>query len=175
MRFPHRDKNSLLSEPMFLIYKITHRKSGKAYIGMTSRGIIRRLDEHRRAAKRGEESPFYRALRKHGERAFDVIILAICADANELLQTEISLIQKHETYVHNGGYNIAVEDFSKPGWKHSDETRAKMKLAAKKRMASPAARAMISRRFKGMKRPSWTEERKQKLRNTRAKNRALKS
>jgi group I intron endonuclease len=173
MRFPRQSKKSLFSEPMLLIYKITHCKSGKAYIGMTSRGIVRRLKEHRCASERGDESPFYRALRKYGEKAFHVTILAICANEDDLLPIEISLIKKHRTYVHDGGYNIPVETFSKPGWKHSDETRAKMRIAAAKRMANPEARARISKTLTGISRPPWTDERKQARINLIAKKRAI--
>jgi len=139
----------LFREPIFLIYKITHRRSGRAYIGMTSRGLARRLREHRRAAERGVESPFYRAIRKYGWRAFKVTILAIATDSTGLLELEGRLIRSHRTLTSDGGFNIHIDTCSVVGRKATAETRERMRLAAIRRMAEPGARERISKSMKG--------------------------
>lgn len=74
-----------------LVYRITHRESGKFYIGITARTVSVRWREHKRG--RGQ-SVLAKAVRKYGPAAFDVQTLAYAADADEARELERYLIAR---------------------------------------------------------------------------------
>jgi group I intron endonuclease len=117
---------------MGLIYKATSKTSGKSYIGLTSRTLEERKQEHYYQAK-GEHKTyaFYNAISKYGFDDFEWTIIFETDDFNELQRYECYFIGKHNTF--ENGYNSTVggEGFlgvTKPkgeqNWKSkiSDET-----------------------------------------------------
>jgi len=87
-----------------IIYKITHRESGKAYIGQTVRGLNTRWNEHREDAQKGSYLYFHRALYNYGPASFDAEVLAEY-DAKWLDYLEKTYILIYNTFG-EGGYNL---------------------------------------------------------------------
>ena len=52
------------------IYKITNIKTGKVYIGKTTRSLNDRLQGHINSADKGDNFKLSRAIRKYGEENF---------------------------------------------------------------------------------------------------------
>lgn len=87
---------------MIGIYKITNKINGKVYIGQ-SVDITTRWKQEINAAKRGEQYPLCRALRKYGIENFEFSILEECA--REMLdELECFYIKKFDSV--KNGYNL---------------------------------------------------------------------
>jgi hypothetical protein len=69
---------------MFLIYRAVNDINGHRYVGVTSRTLPTRRDEHHHDARyhRQSRSSFHRALRKYGESAFTWSVL-LCAETRQ--------------------------------------------------------------------------------------------
>ena len=80
------------------IYKITNTKNDKPYIGITTRPLKKRWDEHKIA-----ETYVGRAIRKYGEENFSFEELDKAASLNELVELEKSYIKLFNAF--NKGYN----------------------------------------------------------------------
>jgi len=139
------------------IYAITHRESGRAYIG-SAVNLNRRWAVHRCRLNKGSHHcpPLQAAWSKYGEAAFDFAVLQHC-DHSELLNAEQALIDKLAPY-----FNVMRIVSIPPmfGRNHSVRAIAKMSASAKSRKRpSPSAetRAKISAKNKG--RPLTAEHR----------------
>lgn len=90
------------------IYKLTHKESGKIYIGQ-SKHLKRRLNEHRRCEKsddkKGSQSVIRRAIKKYSFDAFDFEILLYCEEGEYMDMMETKLIQFYDCLVPKG-YNV---------------------------------------------------------------------
>ena len=90
------------------IYKLTHKESGKIYIGQ-SKHLKRRLNEHRRCEKsddkKGSQSVIKRAIKKYSFDAFDFEILLYCEEGEYMDLMETKLIQFYDCLVPKG-YNV---------------------------------------------------------------------
>jgi group I intron endonuclease len=84
------------------IYKITHKESGKSYVGL-SVNIENRWKQHRSFAKTGGRSAIYSALKKYGIDAFEFSIIEECDQAS-LEDREKHWIAFYGTSV--DGYNL---------------------------------------------------------------------
>lgn len=151
----------------FEVYRITHRESGKAYIGCSKRGAAFRWRAHVYAANDIKRSfILHRAIAKYGVDSFDVETVAVAKSAEEMLALERQWISKCNT-ISPGGYNLTsggdgMRDPSSEtleklrhnslgnkhflGRKHSKETKVRMSVSA---VRSPEHRAAISRAQKG--------------------------
>ena len=95
------------------IYKITHRDSGKAYVGLTKFRFRRRMNGHRNKAMRPEAKrvkdkgcvKLHNAIRKHGWDAFDAKVLYAMVPNHLLASMEITAIAQHGTLT-PAGYNL---------------------------------------------------------------------
>lgn len=91
----------------YTIYSITHRASGKMYIGFTE-DVESRWIAHKRTAEHSSESrPIHNALQKHGADAFDFKVLEQTADKQEALRLETYYIRRFNTFAPNG-YNLTT-------------------------------------------------------------------
>lgn len=122
------------------LYCVSHRTSGKLYVGITTQSVDKRWKAHCYNASRGVDTKFYAALRKYGPAAFDVVQLfayPCLADAAAAEIECIAQLQLIET-----GYNAALGGHTgQPrGHKRSEKARAALKLGAAKRAADPAWR-----------------------------------
>lgn len=150
----------MADEPLIIVYQAVNKTNGNRYIGMTSRGLRYRKNTHKQQAKGGSDMVFSRAVRKYGFSSFEFTILEVCADVETALRRERELIAEHKPE-----YNVAVGGLRGPqGWKHSEESIAKMKAArakqepywrGKKRSAESIAKRTATRSL-NPPRPPWT-------------------
>lgn len=110
------------------IYLITHRGSGKAYVGQ-SRNIEKRWNDHRLGSSCPKLSA---ALNKYGVEAFSFVVLEICAP-EELNERETHHIKEQGT-LYPLGYNLT---WGGEGVMPSDETREVLSAARKLVWADP--------------------------------------
>lgn len=82
-----------------VIYCITNKINGKKYVGLTTRGIEQRFDEHCKA-----DSYVGKAIRKYGEGNFSISVLDTAESREELTRKEIDWISKLGAF--GDGYNL---------------------------------------------------------------------
>ncbi len=82
------------------VYRLTHVKSGRAYIGKTVKTLEERVRRHTYS-----DSHIGRALRRHGRDAFQVEVLLV-GDEEHCFEMERALIEAQGTLA-PGGYNVA--------------------------------------------------------------------
>lgn len=142
-----------------IIYKYTHRVSGKAYIGYTVNPEERK-EKHLWCARTPHNvsynSHFHNALRKYGEDAFEYTVLCICP-LWYLPRLEVLTIAAFDTY--KNGYNMTEGGdgcgSANKGRKHTKEAKANMSAAHKGKKLTEEHRANMSAAQKGKK---FTEE-----------------
>lgn len=123
---------------MMVVYKLTNKTNGKAYIGQTRVSLETRLRQHMRS--NSYCLALARALKKHGLASFQVEVLRECLSLEELNEYEALLMKKHKTLAPNG-YNLMI-----PGSVRilSEETRKKLSNAGKGRVFDEPTRRKIS-------------------------------
>lgn len=133
------------SPTMAGVYKITHRDSGRCYVGSSS-DVCSRWAEHRQL-----RSPqcriIHAALKKYGPEAFDFSILET-VDASglsssqlrkQLLELETFWLQKVNPFPPHG-YNICFAAGSRLGIRHTEETKRNLSLILSGKRQSEEAR-----------------------------------
>lgn len=128
------------------IYKITHKESGKSYIGL-SVNIENRWKQHRSFAKTGGRSAIYCALAKYGIDAFDFTVIEQC-DRNLLEDRERFWIAFYKTAVE--GYNLTEGGETNKNF--TEEVREKMSKAQKGKKQSPELIEKRISKIRGLKR-----------------------
>jgi group I intron endonuclease len=137
-----------------LVYCIKNIINNKEYIGLTTRTLKERWKQHIRESNRegGWEwnTPLGNAIKKYGKDSFEVFVLEECSSETEMKQKEIWLIRERKSLASETGYNLTLGGDGRLGYKLSEETkrkigegnfgkimsddaRAKMSIAAKKR------------------------------------------
>lgn len=139
------------------VYLITNQLNNKKYIGITTREINERYNEHIYTALSNPKCAFHRAIKKYGVEHFKIELLEELKNVTEiqLLNRESYYINKFNTLIDNkSGYNLIVKSNNKLlfsnelkekikenlkgkknpfyGKKHSAETIKKIKLTFKK-------------------------------------------
>lgn len=84
-----------------VVYCIENMLNHKKYIGITTRKVSKRFEEHCQA-----DSVIGRAIRKYGKDNFTVKIISEANDREELLTLEVLLIKKYGTFA--SGYNQTI-------------------------------------------------------------------
>lgn len=74
------------------VYFAILARTGEFYVGITKNAIKRRIAGHFHAAKRGEQTAFARAIRKHGREAFTFYVVASGLSLAEAVAEEIRWI-----------------------------------------------------------------------------------
>lgn len=98
----------------------------EGYVGVSSRGLPKRLNDHRKAAEKGSKLPVHRAIRKYGENlGYQILIEAdpeFCLLVENMLRPVPNMPKT---------WNVAQGGVPSPttGTKLSLETRAKISLA----------------------------------------------
>ncbi len=123
-----------MSDPIS-IYAITNAVNGKQYIGQTSSSISHRFKQH--AGSNDHCRALSSAIRKYGVESFSIKALCVCPDRGYANEVEKRCIAAYGTLA-PGGYNLHTGGVESQG--HSDETRAILSEAAKKRGMSDACR-----------------------------------
>jgi group I intron endonuclease len=110
------------------IYSITHRDSGKRYVG-SAKNVAARWRLHRHQLRRGTHhcAHLQRAFDKYGEDVFDWTILEEIPDPAALLGREQYYIDLFGAADGVHGYNSRPVAKSNLGWRPSDETRERMR------------------------------------------------
>lgn len=134
-----------------LAYRITNTVSGKFYIGITSRGLRGRFNNHWAEACNGSKTILHRAMRKYGKGAFEIEPVAIADSWDELLMLERGLIYEFRATDRKVGYNLTAGGDGTRGYCHSVEGRAQMSAARRGRRLSPEWRAKIGDAHRGTK------------------------
>lgn len=121
---------------MGIIYKITHKESGKSYIGRHHKDDpIPRFRAHART-----KSYIGNYIRKYGLDAFEVTVIDYSSSDETLSKLEQNWIEQLST-LHPDGLNLTVGGQGKAGYKQSEQTRLACSLAQKgnknKRILSP--------------------------------------
>lgn len=170
----------------FQAYLVTHKVSGKSYVGITARGFKRRWPEHLYAARKRQESCLLsRAIAKYGVESFDMQVVCESKSWIDLCAVETALIKQFSTR-HPDGYNLSDGGEGPHGCKRSadsversaakhrgcpchENTRAAAQATHLGKNKSTEHRARISAAKRGVPRG---EETKEKLRAYWAKRRA---
>lgn len=104
-----------------LIYEAYNRNNGKVYIGLTTKALKQRKSAHIRSAKSGSSMYFHKAIRKHGEDAFEWSEIMFTNSLEELWRLEKLCISMHEDWQ---TYNTSLGgEHSAFGMKHTEETK----------------------------------------------------
>lgn|SRR3990167_8432538 len=89
---------------MYSVYEITNSINGKKYVGITSRTIEERFQEHISRAKSGtRENRLYVAMRKYGCENFSVNLLIQINNEDDVRELETAFIKRCDSY--ENGYN----------------------------------------------------------------------
>ena len=129
-----------------IIYLIRNSISHNCYVGLTTKSVDERWQQHISDARRGNERPLYCAIRKYGVLVFDVSVLEInptegLCEAEKKWIEEIGSFKKgyNLTAGGNGFIGSAPEEMrrkiseSLTGHSTSDETKQKISNALKGR------------------------------------------
>ncbi|MDE1907283.1 MAG: GIY-YIG nuclease family protein [Rhodospirillales bacterium] len=169
-----------MSAKIVAIYKIFNKISQKCYVGST-RNLMRRITKHKNELKYGRHHAYklQQSWDKHGESAFEFIVLEYIKDAQisqeDLFVREQFWIDFLDSY--NKGYNVspladslyaskACEEIKekhkkgREGYKHSEETKQKIGAAHKGRKKSSEQIEKMREANLGKK---HSEETKQKI------------
>ena len=110
---------------MYSVYKHTC-PNGKVYIGITSKSPKERWGHRYK-----NNIHFTRAINKYGWENIKHEILYTGMTKEEAEQKEIELIAMHKSNQQEYGYNIAKGGHSNSGYRHSDETKMKIRNSLK--------------------------------------------
>lgn len=134
------------------IYMIKCLSSGKFYVG-SAKNIEGRWKQHKRQLRKSTHKNRYlqNAWAKHGEGAFSFEVVQHVDDINNLIAAEQVILDRMRPYDRTIGFNICEVANSSLGVKRSLETRAKVSLATKGRVASPETRQLMSASRTGKK------------------------
>jgi group I intron endonuclease len=125
----------------FLVYKITNKINGRAYIGVTThKSVSCRWSQHKHCAANRPKGILHRAIAKYGPAAFSVETIAEAYSLKELDVLERSLIAAHGTLASAGGYNLAIGGRINVGMRPTPEQLAAMSERAKRQWGRPGYR-----------------------------------
>lgn len=131
----------------FDAYLVTCVISDKQYIGITTKGVKHRWQEHLDVSGRGASGLLHKAIRKYGREAFLVCHIASSEDRKSLGQLECQLILQYGTLVPSG-YNLTLGGEGMSGFQHSFETRKNMSLNRRGRKLSSEQKRLMSKNAK---------------------------
>ena len=114
-----------------IVYKITNIINDKNYIGITSRNLTSRWNEHVYDSNSNKTNMnIHKAIRKYGKDNFVIEQLYIGSNTEEINNKEIEYIKEYNSLDRNYGYNIS------PGGNNKHictlESKAKMSLSRQK-------------------------------------------
>ena len=110
------------------IYKITNIKTGKVYIGKTTRSLNDRLQGHINSADRGDNFKLSRAIRKYGKENFIIEPIDVAYNRDELNEKEVYYIKKYNSL--EDGYNMTTG--GEGGNTYIDKSDEEMKAISEK-------------------------------------------
>ena len=137
-------------EPYGRIYKIVNAQNDKVYIGLTTRPLSKRFNEHKTDKRKTRITGISRAMRKYGYEHFSIVEISTAENKKELMQMEKDYILEYNSLAPNG-YNFTTggEDYGflpetitkisrkQKGRKFSDEHLKNLRAAIKTRKHNP--------------------------------------
>ena len=150
-----------------IIYLLQNQQNGKGYVGQTTCGLHKRLNEHRNTASRHKGTYLHKAIAKYGWDAFNVLILEENVDSTELDIREIYWISKLHTKA-PVGYNLTDGGCSTRGCIVSEETRQKISTAKHGKKHLPHSLATRLKMSQSQKGRIVSKETKDKMRQNHA-------
>jgi group I intron endonuclease len=135
-----------------LAYLLTSKTTGRSYVGITSKKLNLRVNQHRADFKRGKKTPLYNAMRKYGFDDFALSVIYEAADWRELCAFEKGAIAERGTF-YPGGYNLTCGGEGALGVPMKPHVKAALRaaLTGKPKIISAETRARISAAHKGRK------------------------
>ena len=138
-----------------IIYKAQNKINSMIYIGQTINSLKQRINTHFRR----DETYFDKALRKYGLNSFDISIIDDSSILEELKEKEKYWIRFYNCISPNG-YNLTQGGEGLAGYKHTEETREKLRESRKNQVFTDEHRKRMSEVRKGK---SLSEEAKRKV------------
>jgi group I intron endonuclease len=137
---------------------VTHKDSGKLYIGWTN-DFVKRQRQHLKKARLGSSCYFHRALAKHGFKAFKWEIIQYFDTPEEAKQAEIFWISYLNTnHCRNGyGYNSTDGGDGALGARHTAEHRLHLSQHSIAKRPEVRAKMKATRLAMGENHPSKRE------------------
>ncbi len=150
-------------EQIWLIYKATG-KCGKGYVGITTMTMKQRQRSHKGAARHGDKSPFWDAMRKYGYDHFTWEVLTECYSSKEAIMCERAMIAVHDTFYTRNGWNRNTGGGGNIHGHMSEETRKRVSDGVKERnRKNPEYKNLGSIAYTAMGRPVSPEGHQRKL------------
>jgi group I intron endonuclease len=149
-----------------VIYKITNLINGKLYIGQTTTTIEKRFKQHiyKYSTNSKYKTIINQAIKKYGKENFQIEIIDVGADINELNLkekkwiVELNTIMPHGYNMTTGGDRYVMSEETKEklrksstGKKVSDETRKKQSKSHMGHVVKEETKEKIRRFYKGKK------------------------
>lgn len=142
------------------VYAITHKESGKQYIGSTGIGFAKRWGSHRHYLRRGKHPnpKLQHAWTKYGEEAFEFTVLEVITDEKTLIPRE-----QHWLDTAKPEYNLCLVAGSTRGRKQSAEHKRKIQEARKGFKHTEESKRRISEAQRGKAGHMQTDETRKKI------------
>jgi group I intron endonuclease len=146
---------------MGCIYRIINKLNGDSYIGQYHKDNPKgRFASHKRLARDETTTQYlYRAIRRHGIENFEFTLICVCSK-EELNDLEIKYIAEFKTFGEKG-YNMTSGGQGLRDFKHSEETKEKLRKLSTGKFPNEEVRKRIS---EGLKGHSVSEETREKHR-----------
>lgn len=134
---------------MIGIYKITNIINGKVYIGQAD--DINRRWYHHKYYYQVKDNLIYRAMRKYGIENFSFEVIEECS-IEALDEREIYYIEQYNSYINaekSNGYNATLGGSTSRGYRHTEETKEKIREKKKGKKLSEETKRKIGEALKG--------------------------
>lgn len=133
-------KNDLMKTPCEnignikgIVYKITNKINGKIYIGITTKTLEKRRQQHIRWCKhKMRKYIIHKAINKYGTDNFLLEIIDNFNGNKDACEREVKYVSSYNSFIPNG-YNMTLGGEGVLGHKHqqTDETKKKISLSMK--------------------------------------------
>lgn len=131
------------------LYSVTHKETGRMYIGITSMSLRKRWNAHNRAARAGRKTHICNAIRLYGKNAFDVKLMAILPDREYAATVERAAIQKYNT-LSPAGFNLSTGGEKNIGFSFVQSVREKQRQGRLGKSHTDEAKKLISEARRGI-------------------------
>lgn len=145
-----RNRLSAQTHTDLLVYGLYVDGGPIRYVGLTTRPLAERINEHRLSSAKGIHRPVYDWIRKHGDQV-QTAVLCRCQSVDELREAESFWIAKLNTHVSKGGLNLTTGGEGVSGYEASSELRQRRSLLMKQKnpMDNEESRRRVSKSLLG--------------------------
>lgn len=118
---------------MRYVYVIRNLINEKVYVGQTKSPVSRKA-QHFCGARKGNDKPLYRSIRKHGEENFVFEILEECED-EVINEREQHWVTHFDSFNPEKGYNLTLGGDGGKGHKLTDEMKKRISQRTREAMS----------------------------------------